>query len=122
MHNESESISSLTLRAAQAGRKGWMRRGLLLALLFSWAQPGLAQQESILYGIGELDQSSALFIVDPDSGETTLIGEVGFSGCRGLDFDNQGRLFALCDDSSRIRASRFSIRSRSMVRLGSSFP
>jgi len=62
---------------------------------------GLASFQNTLYGIGDGGSSPALYRVDPATADTTLIGFLGAGVApytdAGLDFDAEGRLWAITD-------------------------
>jgi len=67
----------------------------LVALVFL----GVTVQAQILYGISHIgrDGLSTLHIIDTDTGVANPVGPIGFERCGSMDFNAQGRLFAICE-------------------------
>lgn len=62
---------------------------------------GLASYQNVLYGIGAGEEAPALYRIDVNNGATTLVGFLGEAAApyvdAGLDFDSDGRLWAITD-------------------------
>ncbi|GJM15007.1 MAG: hypothetical protein DHS20C13_03340 [Thermodesulfobacteriota bacterium] len=60
---------------------------------------GVTVQAQTLYGISHIgrDGLSTLHIINTQTGAANAVGPIGFERCGSMDFNAQGRLFAICE-------------------------
>lgn len=93
LYASSDSLSTLYLMDEESGEA---------LLIGSTGAPitGLASFGETLYGIGAGEEAPNLYRVDPETGATSLIGPLDNAAPyvdAGLDFDSEGRLWAITD-------------------------